>query len=236
MRRTTVIAGLLGASALLTTTGCSLDLGSDGLTTSTPSAPTASPSSSAAQPASSTAPAQQQLPPGFHRVTDGRQNLSLGVPTEWKVVDFSASDLEAALKQSGLDSPQLRGQMGQLKTLGAVFVADPSSRLRSKSQFLTNVNAFCAPAPATSIDILKLSARQEFQKIGATDIEVTDTTIDGQPAIRTTYVLKVSGTEVRGSQNAAVVGGKACTITLSTDQPDRYRELFDDITANIDLT
>jgi hypothetical protein len=231
MRRRTVIAGLLSTSALLATAACNSDSGSEGK--SQAPAPPASP----AAPASSAAPAAQlqPLPPGYHRVSDTQKGVSLGVPNAWTVIDVSANDLDASLKRAGLDDPNTRNQVQQLKSLGAVFVADPKSRAQSRIHFLTNVNAFCSPAPTASTEAFKVAARQQLQRVGATNVQIGDTTLDGRPAIRTNYVLKTAVGTVRGTQNAVLIDGKTCTITLSTDQPDRYRDVFDQVTATIDI-
>ena len=88
-----------------------------------------------------------------------------------------------------------------------------------------------APAPAgASVEALKADTKMQLTQAGATNIQMTDTRLDGRPAVRTTFSGGLSGTET-----AALVDGQKCAVTLSTDQLPRYQRTFDQITATTDL-
>jgi hypothetical protein len=210
------VADLLSAGVLLAATGCASASGS---VAAIPASPTASGS-----------PVQHTLPAGFHRISNAAKTISLGVPSQWAVIDL-AGNPDADLQKAGVTDPAIRSQViEQLKAAGAVFVIDATSRRSSPAGFLTNLIAFCSPVPATSVEALKAETRQELQQAGATNIQTSDTTLDGRPAIRTTF-----GGALNGAETATLINGQKCAVTLSTDRLNNYQRTFDQITATTDL-
>ncbi|MGH3390500.1 MAG: hypothetical protein ACRDOO_16660 [Actinomadura sp.] len=183
-------------------------------------------------PSPSASGSPHRLPTGFHRVSNVGKTISLGVPTEWAVIDL-AGNPDADLARAGLDDPAIRAQViEQLKAAGALIVIDTKSRPTSSTSFLTNLIAFCSPAPGgASVEALKSDTKMQLMQAGATNIQMTDTKLDGRPAVRTTF----SG-GLNGAETAALVDGQKCAVTLSTDQLPRYQRTFDQITATTDLT
>ncbi|MCO5992984.1 hypothetical protein [Actinoallomurus rhizosphaericola] len=203
MSRRAIIAGLLGAGVALTVTAYADEsISVAGSETATPSPAT---------PSASTPSPPGPLPSGFQRVSDGTRTVSFGLPDSWKPVDKG-------------DLP------GNLVALGAVAYADPASKPRSSTGFLTNVNAFCQANPYP-MSKYKAGLRQELVKTGATNIRISDTKVGGRPAIRTSYVHKAGAQELSFTTNTIFATSKECDVTLTTDQPARYQTVFEKITA-----
>lgn len=181
-------------------------------------------------PSASASPGQHRLPAGFHRISNVTKTISLGVPTKWAVIDL-AGNPDADLEKAGLNDPAIRAQViEQLKAADAIFVIDTASRSVSSTAFLTNLIAFCSPAPGASIEALKSDTKMQLMQAGATNIQMSDTTLDGRSAIRTTFSGALNGIET-----ATLVDGQKCAVTLSTDQLARYQRMFDQITATTDI-
>jgi hypothetical protein len=231
VNRRLFIADLLAAGLLLAV-ACA---GAAGGVVPAPGAGTSNASLSAsagstASPTSGPTAGQHKLPAGFHRISNASKTISLGVPKDWTVINL-AGNPDADLAKAGLADPAIRAQViEELRAAGAAFVIDTASRAASSVGFLTNLIAFCSPAPGVSAETLKSDTRLQLTQAGATDIRMKDTTLDGRPAIHTTFSGALNGTET-----AALVDGKRCAVTLSTDQLPRYQRTFDQIAATTDI-
>jgi hypothetical protein len=182
--------------------------------------------STTARPTSSAPAQQRQLPQGYRRVSDGTHSISFGLPTTFTTIDITK------LEKSGTSDPAMQVQIQRIKEAGGIFLADNESRKQSPNNFMTNVVAFCSSAPSTSIEEWKASAQKELQLSGATNIQISDTTLGGIPGIRMTYVLD----KTTVMENAVLKNGKICDVTLTTDQPARYQKVFDQITATTQIS
>ena len=177
--------------------------------------------SATARPTSSAPAPQQQLPQGYRRVSDGTHTVSFGVPTTWTTIDITK------LEKLRTSDPAIQAQIEMIREAGGIFLADNESRKQSPNNFTTNLVAFCSSAPSVSIQEWKASAQKQLQQSGATNIQISDTTLGGIPTIRMNYVLG----KTTVMENAALKSGRTCDVMLTTDQPARYQKVFDQITA-----
>jgi hypothetical protein len=228
MVRRRVAAGVLGTSLALAVTGC---------TSSTDKQPLPAPPAtvSAAAPPSAQASAGQ-LPPGLHAINDLNHYISVGVPDSWTVINLSPSEIEQSLVKAGITDPQVKANVKQLQTAGALYAVDSESAAHSTDHFSTNLNGFCQTTALSSLDLLKSAGPDQFAKIGGRNVQVTDVTVDGSPALRWAYELKLATGTVQGRQVQSLAKGRLCTITFSTDQIDRYETVFNAMIPTIKLT
>ncbi|MGI8332768.1 hypothetical protein ACRYCC_22700 [Actinomadura scrupuli] len=227
MVRRMVAAGLLGTSLAVAATGCAS--GTEKKASPAPPSVTAAPSSAASQ-------AAGQLPPGLHAINDLNHYISVGVPDSWTVINLSPSEIEQSLQKAGITDPQVKAQVKQLQTAGALYAVDSESAAHSSNRFSTNLNGFCQATGLGSLNVLKAAGPDQFAKIGGRNVQVTDVTVDGNPALRWSYELKLATGTIEGRQVQALAKGKLCTITFSTDQIDRYETVFNAMIPTIRLT
>jgi hypothetical protein len=224
-----VAAALLGTSLAVAATGCA----SGTEKKASPAPPTlAAPTSAPA----SAGQAAGQLPPGLHAINDLNHYISIGVPDSWTVINLSPSEIEQSLQKAGITDPQVKAQVKQLQTAGALYAVDSESAAHSSNRFSTNLNGFCQTTGLGSLDVLKAAGPDQFAKIGGRNVQVTDVTVDGNPALRWSYELKLATGTIEGRQVQALAKGKLCTITFSTDQIDRYETVFNAMIPTIKLT
>jgi hypothetical protein len=224
MVRRTVVAGLLGMSLVVTATGCTF--GTGGKPAPAPATATA------AAPASAPAP----LPPGLHAINDLNHYISIGVPDSWTVINLSPSQIDQNLEKAGITDPQIKAQVQQLQSAGALYAMDSESAAHSANHFSTNLNGFCQATSLSSLALLKSAGPAQFAKIGGQNVQVADVTVDGAPALRWSYELRLQTGTVEGRQIQALAKGRLCTISFSTDQIDRYETVFDAMISTIRLT
>jgi hypothetical protein len=176
-----------------------------------------------------------QLPKDMQRITDVHKYISIGVPKSWTPLDLSTEQLDPALQRVGITDPGVKGAVQGLQHYGALYALDPRATT-SPSHVGTFVNAFCIASTMTSTAPLKEGAAGQLQNIGAQNVQVTDTTVDGHPAIRSSYGLKPPNGSADGRQVQALAKGRLCTITFSTDQIGRYETVFNAMIPTIKLT
>lgn len=233
MVRRMVAAGLLGTSLVVAATGCASS--TDKKTSPGPASVTAAAPTSASASAGQAGQAGQ-LPPGLHAINDLNHYISVGVPDSWTVINLSPSEIEQSLQKAGITDPQVKAQVKQLQTAGALYAVDSESAAHSSNNFSTNLNGFCQTTSLSSLELLKSAGPDQFAKIGGRNVQVTDVTVDGNPALRWAYELSLRTGTVQGRQVQALAKGKLCTITFSTDQIGRYETVFNAMIPTIKLT
>jgi hypothetical protein len=223
---------VLASSLVLAVTGC--DPGTSG-TSGTQSAPAPAPTLAAAPTSAQAAPAAA-LPPGLHAINDLNHYIRVGVPDSWTVINLSETEVEQSLQKAGITDPQIKASVKQLQTAGALYAVDIESQAHSADHFSTNLNGFCQATSLGSLAVLKSLGPDQFAKVGGQHVQVTDVSVDGSPALRWAYQLKLQTGTVQGRQIQALAHGRLCTITFSTDQIDRYEPVFNAMIPTIDLT
>jgi len=234
--RESILAGLIVAVAAAAS-GCG--------STAEPLAPVASPSAkTSASPSSGLAngvPAKSP-PPGYTWAGNTAQGVWIAFPDSWAAINMAKVDVTQAISRLGLKGISgsfLKTALGQLSRQHAIFAADPASAVRSPHKFATNGNAFCESTPlvpsVSSSSALKASARAQFAQIGAHVLVLEDATIDGHAGIKSEYTIPTAaGMTIAGTQYMVLTkNSRLCTITLSTDNPVRFRRTFSKIGQTI---
>ena len=200
-----VLLGVLSATAVLTATGCQSDDPSSSSTVGPPvgkgaknsvsqsSAPAASPSES------SSAYSGAAVPDGWKKIGSSVNGFSVAIPKGWVDIDLTASDLKEGLDKAGIEGPSqatLESSLNQLKGLNSLYAVDSST---TSSGFATNFNGFCQSL-SKPIYQMKNDAKVSLTGVGATNLEVTETTVAGSPAVKATYNLKAAIGLLEGMQ------------------------------------
>lgn len=197
-----VLLSVLSAAALLTATGYQ-------------SAAASSTVGSPVGQGANNAPAPSPVPENWKKIGTPANGFSVGIPPGWVDIDLTAADLKEALDKAGIEGPSqatLESSLNQLKRLNALYAIDSES---VSSGFATNFNGFCQNV-ARPVDQMKEDARAQLTQVGATDLEITDSTVAGQPAVRIDYHLKAARGLLKGLQvQIPTTGGKTCVLTIT---------------------
>jgi hypothetical protein len=217
-----VLLGVLSATALLTATGYQ---------------GAASASSTVGSPVGqgeNHAPAPSPVPEGWKKIGTPVNGFSVAIPPGWVDIDLTAADLKEALEKAGIEGASqanLQASLNQLKGLNALYAIDAKS---VSSGFATNLNGFCQNV-ARPVDQMKEDARTQLTQVGATDLEITDSTVAGQPAVRIDYHLKAARGLLKGLQvQIPTTGGKTCVLTITALDnafPSSAQQILDTFTT-----
>lgn len=215
-----VLLGVLSATVVLTAAGCQSDTPSASSTVgplvgkgaknnvSQSSAPT--PSESASSPYSGAS-----VPDGWKKIGSSVNGFSVAIPKGWVDIDLTAADLKEGLDRAGIEGPSqetLESSLKQLKGLNSLYAVDSST---TTSGFATNFNGFCQSL-SKPIYQMKNDAKVSLTEVGATNLEVTETTVAGSPAVKATYNLKAAIGLLEGLQvQIPVAGSKTCVLTIT---------------------
>lgn len=201
-----LLLGVLSATVVLTAVAYQSDTSAAGQS----SAPAPSPSGSSSSPYSTAA-----VPDGWKKIGSSVNGLSVAIPKGWVGIDPTAADLKKGLERAGIKGPSLttlESNLEQLKGLNALFAVDSAT---ASSGYATNLNGFCENISAP-IAKMKDDARNDLTQVGATNVEITETTVAGQPAVRLHYHVKVGYGALEGLQvQIPVAGGKTCVLTVT---------------------
>jgi hypothetical protein len=218
-----VLLGVLSATVVLTVAGCQSDASSKASSSGPPvgkgakgsvsqsAAPVASPSESSSSPYSDAS----SVPDGWKKIGTSINGFSVAIPKGWVDIDLTASDLKEGLEKAGIEGPSqatLESSLEQLKGLNSLYAIDSST---ASSGFATNFNGFCQTA-SKPIYQMKNDAKVSLTQVGATNVEVTETSVGGTSAVRATYNLKAAIGLLEGVQvQIPVTGGKTCVLTIT---------------------
>jgi hypothetical protein len=218
-----VLLGVLSATVVLTAAGCQSDNSSPASTSTAPvgkgakgavsqsAAPVASsPSASASSPYSAAS-----VPDGWKKIGSSVNGFSVAIPKGWVDIDLTASDLKEGLKKAGIEGPSqatLESSLEQLKGLNSLYAIDSAT---ATSGFATNFNGFCQNA-SKPIYQMKNDAKVSLTQVGATNVDVTETSVGGTSAVQAKYNLKAAIGLLEGLQvQVPVAGGKTCVLTVT---------------------
>jgi hypothetical protein len=164
------------------------------------------------------------VPAGYHVVGGSAQGISLAAPSSWVTINFAQETLKQAaqrLNLPGVSASQLVQDMQTLEKDHAVIVYDVKSAVDSAAHFATNLNAYCLSSGlnesgSSAVPILRQDVPAEFQKIGATDIDMRDVNVGGVPGVETSYTLDSgAGTLYAGQLEVLPSADRACFVTLT---------------------
>ena len=206
--------------------------------TSAPSARTsASPSAGLANGVPTASP-----PAGYRWVGSTDQGVWFAVPDSWAAVNLAKVNVTQALSRfrlKGLSSSVMKTGLNELSQQHAIFAADLASAVRSPYGFATNANAFCESSPvapdASSLPALKAYAQAQYAQLGAHVLALGDATVDGDVGIKSEFTItSTSGVTLTDTQYLILTkSSRACTITLSTDNPAPFQQVFSKIGGTI---
>jgi hypothetical protein len=217
-----VLLGVLSAAVVLTAAGCQSDTPSDPGTVGPPvgkgaqgaASQSAAPAPSASE-SSSPAYAGASIPDGWKKIGSSVNGFTVAIPKGWVDIDLTASDLKEGLAKAGIEGPSqatLESSLEQLKGLNSLYAVDSST---TSSGFATNFNGFCQNA-SKPIYQMKNDAKVSLTNVGATNLEVTETSVGGNAAVRATYNLKSALGLLEGVQvQVPVADGKTCVLTIT---------------------
>jgi hypothetical protein len=235
--RESILAGLIIAVAAAAS--------SCGGSTAKPRTPVASPSAkTSASPSSGLANGvpTESPPPGYKWAGSTAQGVWLAVPDSWAAINLAKVDVTQAisrLKPKGISGSFLKPAVRQLSKQHAIFAVDLASAVRSPHQFATNVNAFCGSTPLvpdmSSSPVLKAMARAQYAQAGWHVLALRDAAIDGHAGVKSTYTIPTAvGMTITDTQYMVLTkNSRLCTITLTTDNPGRFRRTFSKIGHSI---
>lgn len=252
--RGSIQVGIAIVAVSIALSGCSGSAAkSQAPTASSASASATSAKASAASASASASPSislangvpAESPPAGYRWVGSTAQGVWFAVPSSWAVVNLAKLNVAQAISRfrlKGVSSSSMKSALDQLSQRHAIFAADLASAVRSPSQFATNVNAFCAPTPVTpdasSLPALKAAAQAEYAQIDAHVLTLEDATVNGDAGIKGEFTItSTSGTTLTDTQYIALTkSSSACTITLSTDNPRSFQQIFSKISSTIRLS
>lgn len=199
-------------------------------------APSKSAQATAAMWAAAAAPAPRApvLPAGAGWRGSRADGVQVAVPDRWVSVSLSGMPRSAAISKLGLtgaSSQALRQLAPSLDRPAAVDVADPGPGASQPAQFQANVSAYCAeshfPPGTNPVTGLTTVAELELSAVNANNAQITQTRIDGQPALLIDYDLSAGPSTLTGLQYAiAPSSGRACYVTMTTRKPVIYEPAF----------
>ncbi len=180
--------------------------------------------------------------PGYRWVGSAAQGVWFAVPDGWAAVDLSKVNVDQAISRfrlKGVNNSVMKSALNELSQRHALFAADLASAVRSPHEFATNANAVCSPTPvapdASSLPALKAAARDQYAQIDAHVLTLRDATVDGNVGIRSEFTLtSTSGLSLTDTQYIVLTkSSHACTITLSSDNPRPFQQIFRKIGSTI---
>ena len=209
--------------------------------TSAPSARTsASPSAGLANGVPTASP-----PAGYRWVGSTDQGVWFAVPDSWAAVNLAKVNVTQALSRfrlKGLSSSVMKTGLNELSQQHAIFAADLASAVRSPYGFATNANAFCESSPvapdASSLPALKAYAQAQYAQLGAHVLALGDATVDGDVGIKSEFTItSTSGVTLTDTQYLILTkSSRACSITLTTDNPVPFQGVFRKIGGTIHVS
>jgi len=160
-------------------------------------------------------PAPSPVPEGWKKIGAPVNGFSVAIPPGWVDIDLTAADLKEALAKAGIQGPsqaELESSLNQLKNFNALYAIDSAA---VSSGFATNLNGFCQNV-TRPVDQMKEDAKNQLTQVGATDLEITDSTVAGLPAVRIDYHLRAAPGLLKGLQvQIPVTGGQTCVLTIT---------------------
>ncbi|WP_153539133.1 hypothetical protein [Actinomadura macrotermitis] len=219
-----IAVAVVGASATLTLTGClggnDKDPAGEGPTTQVSAGVSGTDSPAAGSTATGRPTSAASTPPGWKTIGGPDNGLSFAVPEGWTEIHLTQGNLEEGLDKLGLKGPSaatMRQSLQQLQQQKAVFAIETESAAKG---YATSVNGLCSPSATGSLDQLKASVRLGLTKIGARNVQVTDTLVAGVPGVKTSYELNSQLGVLTGRQYMVNSGGRSCTVTVTAKQGD----------------
>jgi hypothetical protein len=194
--------------------------------------------------AASAAPQAPVLPAGAAWVGSRAEGVQVALPDSWVSVSITGMPRSVAISKLGLagaSSSALPQLAPSLAHPAAVDVADPGSGTGQASQFQANVSAYCTeshfPPGTNPVTGLTTAAELELSAVNANNAQITQTRIDGKPALLIDYDLSVGQSTLTGLQYAiAPSAGRACYVTMTTRKPVIYEPVFSRLRTAIRFT
>lgn len=167
--------------------------------------------------------------------------LRMAVPDRWVTI-HSAAARHRALRQVGLgqaSAAQLAALVPGGGSAPSVDLAAPGPGPGAGVQAVISLD--CTPDhfppgtnPAAGLTTL---AESEFTALNASNTQIGATSVDGRTAVLVYDQASVGTKTVTGLQYAiAAPGGRACYVSLVTEQPVPYESLFGQLRRTIHVT
>ena len=233
LRRVALIPLALG----LVLGACSSGDDSDSSSSETASAATTASGGATGTDAAETSAA---VPEGFTVVDRSGDGFVIALPPGWQSFDLTATDVDAIIAAAAEANPALAGNIGdavkQLVAEGGLLYA---SDISNPGNFLTNVNLIRVQGVTSGLGLLQQQAQSQLTAAGATNVSSTQVQLPAGDAVRTTYTVPVTladgtTTEVAGLQVYFLTQQNLYVLTFSTNQPDQYTEVFDQVIATFE--
>jgi hypothetical protein len=170
------------------------------------------------------------------------QGVWFAVPDSWASVNLAKVNVTQSLSRfrlKGVSSSVMKTALNELSQRHAIFAADLASAVRSPYGFTTNANAYCESTlvtpDASSLPALESYARAQYAQIGAHVLALRDATVNGDVGIKSEYTIATTaGVALTGTEYLILTkSSRACTITLSTDDPASFQRIFSTIGGTI---
>jgi hypothetical protein len=180
------------------------------------------------------------VPEGFTVVDRSGDGFVIALPPGWQSFDLTATDVDAIIAAAAEANPALAGNIGdavkQLVAEGGLLYA---SDISNPGDFLTNVNLIRVQGVTSGLGLLQQQAQSQLTAAGATNVSSTQVQLPAGDAVRTTYTVPVTladgtTTEVAGLQVYFLTQQNLYVLTFSTNQPDQYTEIFDQVIATFE--
>jgi hypothetical protein len=180
-------------------------------------------------------PTSAVVPEGFTVIDRSGDGFVIALPPGWQNFDLTATDVDAIVAAATEANPSLAGNVSdavkQLVAEGGLLYA---SDVSNPGNFLTNVNLIRVQGVTSGLGLLQQQAQQQLTAAGATNVSSTQVELPGGDAVRTTYTVPVTladgtTTEVAGLQVYFLTQQNLYVLTFSTDQPEQYSEVFDQV-------
>jgi hypothetical protein len=174
-------------------------------------------------------PSSSGTPVGYRTFSDRAARFSIAVPSDWRSVDPTSPGAAAAIQQLQQTNPNFRRAFsGNLSNLLANDVKFLAISPVSQGTEAPNINVIVKPAPGfvdADLGQIRNALPAEYAKIGATLVGITNVTLDGHEALRTSATLPINtglGSTVVASQAQYIVGGNdfVYIITLTGTSPE----------------
>jgi hypothetical protein len=183
-------------------------------------------------------------PAGYHWVGSAAAGVWLAAPKSWAAVNLAKVKLGQAIRHfalKGLSSNQLTSALTEVSRHHGIFVVDLASI--GSQGFATNANAFCTPAPlvpgAVGSSALQSAVqsdlRAQYARIHAHVLSMSSATIDGDPGVKDEITLTSAAGLTFSEFQYTVLSkaGRACSVTLATDNRAALQHVFNKIGGTI---
>ena len=159
--------------------------------------------------------------------------MSFDLPSDWK--EFDRDKMQDAMKDSSV-MKDMEDRMGvtseQFQQMMASNIVLYVTAPEAEDGFVSNVNALVIDQEMPSAD----EFQQQFESLGATDVQTEEASTDAGDGYTTTYTLATQGVEAHGEAISIDTPDGVVVITISTVDAGDTEALADGVVDSLART